>query len=210
MNLPFGLTTRKEAAPKRKEDEQEISLLEQKIIQYQAALEDYLKCIRGYSNRLESYENKTNDSQLASVQTAMDMTYLKEQSDHTSEMLEDINNQVEAFRNQFTDMKSELAKKTMDSLESLTASMVETNSTLNGLDKNVVNRLSELLLELQKQAFYQNKQYQTDLLNAIDKLTKSVKKGHALNVVLLILSIFGMGILVFLVLYVLEIIPIAL
>jgi methyl-accepting chemotaxis protein len=210
MNLPFGLTTRKETTPKRIEDEQEISLLEQKLAQYQAALEDYRKCIRGYSNRLESYERNTKDNQLANVQTAMDMTYLKEQSDRTADMLENINKQVETFSNQFDGIKSELAKKTIDGLESLTASVVEANSALNGLDKNVVNRLSELLLELQKQAFYQNKQYQTELLSSMDKLAKAVKKGHTLKVILLILNIFGMGILVFLVLYVLEIIPISL
>lgn len=207
MNLPFGLASRKEAVTKRREDEQEIFLMEHMLSEYHNALEEYRKFIRRYFNRLDSNDISNKDSQLANVQAALDMTYLKEQSDRNADVLEGLKKQLEAISNQYNDEKANFTQNTMDRLEKMAASMAETNSTVNGLDKNVVNRISELLLELQKQEFYQERQNHLELLSAIDKLDKSVKKGRGLKIILLVFNIFSLGLLAFLVLCALNLIP---
>ena len=122
MNLPFGLVAKKETVQKRRGDEQDLYRLGKMLDEYQNALEEYCVAIREYSDRLEYYEKGSKEKQLASAMTTLDITYLKEQGDKNADMLEDIS-----------------------------ATLAEANTAVNSLDKNVVNRVSELLLELQKQ-----------------------------------------------------------
>jgi hypothetical protein len=215
MNLPFGLQSRKEAARKREEDEKEkekvkeAALLEQRLEEYRNTLVKYQKCLQDYSTKMDGYEKDYEQDQLTLTQTAKDMTYLKEQNGKTTFLLNELYRQFDNLSNQLAEMETTHEEKTIASLVSLSSSMAVMNSKLDALDKNAVNRLSELLLELQKQTLYQNKQQQTELLGVMERLTKSEKKNHALQWILLILNIFGLGILAFLVLYVLGIIPIS-
>jgi hypothetical protein len=194
MNLPFGLPVIKDTAIRRRDDQTEATAsYERKLAKYRDTLENYKRCILEYSDKLDGFDRRSMEHQLSIVQTALDLTYIKEQGDKSIELLED--------------MKTGQISKTLASLESLTAAMVNTNYQLEGMDKNVVNRLSELLLELQKQSNYQNKQLQTELLDDIERLKKSVKKGHALLWFVLVFNVLGLSALAFLVLYIMEIIP---
>jgi uncharacterized coiled-coil protein SlyX len=132
---------------------------------------------------------------------------LNKQFDDINLKLADLKQQLDTVDKQLDDMKTGVLAQSRMNLEGLSAAVADTNYKLDGLDKNVVNRLSELLLELQKQTLYQNKQFQTEQSAVIDKLSRSVKRGHTFLWLILILNIFGLGILTFLVLYVLEIIP---
>ncbi len=194
MNLPFGLPAVKEIGVKKREGSTEsAALYERKLAEYRDTLENYKRCILDYSGKLEGYDRRTVDNQLSIVQTALDLTYLKEQGDRTIDFL--------------ADLKEGPIANTLIQLENLISTIVETNYKLEGLDKNVVNRLSELLLELQKQSIFQNKQLQTELVTSVENLTKSVRKGHILLWFMLIFNILGLSGLAFLVLYTLEIIP---
>lgn len=195
MNLPLGLSALLEIGIKKKEGAAEVAATKQDDIQeeYRNVLDSYKKCILKYSDKLDDYEKKAIDSQLSTVQTAMDLTYLKEIGDKMVETLSEI--------------KDGPSSKTLTELEGLTASLVEANYKLEGLDKNVVNRLSEMLEELQKQSVFQNKQIQTELFTSIEGLTKSVKKGRALTGFLFFFNILSLSGIVFLILYILEIIP---
>jgi hypothetical protein len=194
MNIPFGLPSVIEIGLKRRDSSAEAAALyERKLADYRDTLENYKRCILEYSGKLEGYDKRSIDNQLSIVQTALDLTYIKEQGDKTYDLLEE--------------MKEGPMNKSLLQLESLITTLVDTNYKLEGLDKNVVNRLSELLIELQKQSVYQNKQLQTELLERVENLTKSVKKGHTLLWFVIIFNLLGLSALAFLVLYIMEIIP---
>jgi len=194
MSLPFGLPTIVEIGVKKKGGSAEsTALYEQKLEKYRDMLENYKKCLVDYSGKLDGYEGRTVDNQLSIVQTALDLTYMKEQSDNIMEAL--------------SKSKEDPENKAQTQLEGLTAAMIDVNYKLDGLDKNVVNRLSDFLTELQKQSVFQNKQLQTELFTSIEGLTKSVKRGHGLLWFLMIFNLISLSGIAFLVLYILEIIP---
>lgn len=194
MNMPFGLPVVKEIGIRKRDDQGEATAhYARKLSEYREALEIYRKCILEYSQKLEGYDRRSIDNQLSIVQTALDLTYIKEQEDKIFESLEE--------------MKQGTFAKTLSQMESLLSAILDTNYKLDALDTNVVNRLSELLLELQKQTMLQTKQMETEVAANLEKLTKSVKKGHGLLWFLVVFNILGLGGLAFVILYVLEIIP---
>ena len=92
-------------------------------------------------------------------------------------------------------------------LEKLKIGLEAAGENLEGLDKNVVNRISELLIELQKQNTIQMKQYQADLATDIYALDRRVRRGHALLWFVFVFNLIGISGVAFLILYVLDIIP---
>ena len=194
MNLPFGLPAIKEISVKKREGSSEATAsYEKKLAEYRDTLENYKKCILEYSSKLDGFDRRTMDNQLSIVQTALDLTYLKEQGDKTAELLQD--------------MKEGSMNKTLLQLESLVTAIVDTNYKLEGLDRNVVNRLSELLLELQKQTVYHNKELQSELVERIENLHKTVKTGKVLLGFIMVFNILALSALAFLVLYIMDFLP---
>lgn len=193
MNLPFGLPIVKDLGIKRREETKEITAMyEHKLAEYRDTLEYYKKLLE-YSDKLEENDRKSLDKKYAGVQAAMDLTYLKEQGEKTIELIEDMN-------------KSTISN-IMTELEKLNIALLNTNENLEGIDKNVINRLSELLIELQKQNSFQYKQYQSDITAHMGDLEHRVKKGHALLWFLFVFNLISISGIVFLILYSLEIIP---
>jgi hypothetical protein len=202
MNLPFGLPTIRENTNKRKDEGSEIALYyERKLAEYRDTLEKYKNCLFEYASRLDGYDKRSMDNQLSIVQTALDLTYLKEQGDKIAEQGDKTNVLLEELKTKSPE--SDLASN----IESLAISVIDANSKLDGLDKNVVNRLSELLIELQKQSVYQNRELQTDLISEVERLRKSVKRGHALNWFLFFFSLLSLSGIAVIGLYIMEIIP---
>jgi chromosome segregation ATPase len=214
VKLPFELPIIKEGATKRKDESALVALMyERTLSEYRDTLENYKRCVREYVSKLEGYDKQNMDNRLTNVQTAMDMTYLKEQQDKTVELMEDLkeqqdktvelmddmNRQMDTLKEQLEVMKTGSEGKTLASLESLSTLLADTNYKVEGLDKNVVNRLSELLLELQKQTLYQNKQLQAEILTGVEKLSQSVKRGHTMLWVLFVFNILGLSALAFIV-----------
>jgi len=170
MNMPFGLIARKETVQRRKDNEMDLSRLEDMLAGYQKLLADYRKCIREYYNRLEDKDRDTQDEIVANVQAALDLACIKEQSEKTGSLVEGLNKQMEGISSQLLDIKSDLAQKSEERLDSLSLSLAEVTAT-------------------------------------VDRLSRSVKRGRAINVFLLILNILGLGMLAFILLYSLGIIP---
>ncbi len=207
MNLPFGLQTSRENA-KKKESLEAALYYERRMAEYRDTLERYKKCLFDNINRLDSYDKRSMDNQLSIVQTALDLTYLKEQGDQMIELLEEQRKVIPEDKGLETiNNISETLHNVSSNLESLATSLLDANYKLDGLDKNVVNRLSELMMELQKQSLYQNRQLQADMTSDFERLTKSVKRGHVLLWFLFILSLFSLSGIVFIGLYIMEIIP---
>jgi hypothetical protein len=208
MKLPFEIPMIKESISRKKDDTiQAAALYERTLAEYRETLESYRKGILEYLGKLEDYDKRSMDNQLSIVQTALDMTYIKEQADKTADMTDTLTRQLDTFGNRLEELKTGPVSKTLAGLESLSTLTADTNYKVEALDKNVVNRLSELLLELQKQTIYQNKQLQTEVLTSVDKLSQSVKKSHTLLWFLIAFNILGLSALAFMVLYIMEIIP---
>ena len=193
MNLPFGIPQVKDLGLRKREETKEIAAMyEHKLAQYRDTLEYYKKLLE-YSDRLEENERKSVDKKFSGLQTAMDLTYLKEQSDKMMELMEGT------------------SKGTLNSihveLDKLNIALMNTKEGLEGLDKNVVNRLSELLIELQKQNVFQYKQYQTDLTAQMNDLENRVKRGNALLWFLFVFSLASISGTAFLILYALGTLP---
>ena len=144
----FRISVQEGINTKEKRDEQELYRLGKILDEYQNALEEYSSTIKEYSDRLGYYEKNTKEKQLASAITSLDITYLKEQGDKNAEQL-----------------------------DAMAAALTDANTAVNSLDRNVVNRISELLLELQKQELNQSNQKHEEMLKAIDSLTRAVKEG---------------------------------
>lgn len=194
MNLPFGFPNMKDLGNKMKEEAKEINAsYEHKLSEYRDTLEYYRKWLLEYSDKHEELEHRVGNHKLGSVQTAMDLTYIKEQGEKTMELVEDLN------KVKINSILLELGK--------LNATLESSSENLEGLDKNVVNRISELLIELQKQNTIQNKQYQTDIITDIYSLDRRVRRGQAILWFVFVFNLIGISGIAFLILYVLEIIP---
>lgn len=193
MKLPFGIPSIKEITLKNRDDSAEIAAFyESRLEEYKEALENYKTCLLEYAFKLNRYNDRKEDNHISLAQNALDLSYVKEQCDKTIRLLEEwktsqVNNP--------------------ELLENMTIALSDINLKLEGLDKNVVNRLSELMLELQKQILFQNKQLHAELTNGLEQLQRTVRRGQGLYIANIILSIFGLSGLAFLILYILEVIP---
>lgn len=193
-NLPFGLTvTRDMSVRKREESSHATEQYERKLSEYREALENYKNCILAYSGKLENYEKRSLDNQLSIVQTALDISYLKEQGDRSVELLEEL--------------KSDQMDKTLANLEHLITAVLDTSYKMDGLDKNVVNRLSELSIELQKQTISQTNQLHLELEQDVDILNNKVRRSNTLLWFLFIFNLISLGGLAFVILYIMKVIP---
>lgn len=194
MNLPFGLPTVKELGLKRKEEAMEVAALyEHRLAEYKITLESYKKYIEENLGKQEAEDRRPIEDQLSIVQMALDLTYLKEQGEKLSEQL--------------NEMEKGSVTKISSELESLVTALVDTNYKLEGLDKNTVSRLSELLVELQKQSTFLMKQNQTELLSGMVSLEKKVKRNSVLLWFLLSFNLLSLSGIVFVILYIFELLP---
>lgn len=191
MNLPFSLPVMKEVTVRKKDESaQARAIYEQELAEYREALEAYKKCILEYAEKLDGYDKRSMDNQLSIVQAALDITYIKEQEDKSVELLEDI--------------KAGSTKKTLQDLENLVAVTTEANHKLTGMDQRVVNQISDVLMDLQKQSLDYNKQLQDHLSEGIDKLNCKVRKNHTLLWIILIFNFIGLNALILMVLYIIR------
>ncbi len=194
MNMSFGLPNSKERGNKMKESTKVITTAyEQKLTEYRNTLENYKKWLLEYSDKCEEYEHRIGVQKLNGVQAAMDLTYIKEQGEKLMELMEDLDKVK--------------VNSIMLELEKLKAVLETTGDNLEGVDKNVVNRISELLIELQKQNTLLNKQYQEEYITGLQALDRRVRRGHALLWFVFVFNLIGISGIAFLILYVLEIIP---
>ncbi len=193
MNLPFAIPGVKDLGKKKEDNPDTAAQYKHKLAEYRETLENYRRMINDYTGKIEGYERRSVEGQLISVQYALDLTYIKEQGERALELLEEMNKGP--------------VNKTMTEFEGLITTLVDTNYKLEGLDKNVVNRLSELLIELQKQTSFQMKQYQTDLTAEMELLSGKVKKTNALLWFIFIFNLIGISGIAFVILYILEVIP---
>ncbi len=180
----------------------------QKLSDYEDTLERYLSCIKDYEERLEELGRKPADNQLSIVQAAMDLKSIKEQGRDLLGLVEELRSENGAGAQELTGKLLAQDKKVSEHLEGLFTTLIDINYKLEGLDKDAVNRLSEVMIELQKQTLYFYKQNNMELQTNYDALTKSVKKNRRMLIMLFVFQILGLGAMTFVILYLLEIISI--
>ncbi|MBH1942518.1 hypothetical protein I5677_16620 [Mobilitalea sibirica] len=214
MNLfSFGTSVGKEVSLKKSENGiklnhsgQMAAKYEQKLAEYRDTLEKYKTHIEEYSNHLENFHNRPSDTRFSNVQSALDLTYLKEIND---KMLKHLEEMKDSDENRYLEQSRKLQdkeNKQLELIENLLATQIQTNYKLEELDKNLVNRISDVLVELQKQTLHQYKENHQVMQTAMEKLTKSVRRGKGLIWLLLSFQLISMGAITFLILYILEII----
>lgn len=194
MNLPFGLPGARDLGGKKKEDVQEVTAMyERKLAEYRDTLEFYKKWLLEYSSSVEGAQRTVQEQSFTNIQAALDLTYLKEQGEKSIELM--------------GQLSKEAADRLLSELELIKVNLADTADQLGGMDKNVVNRLSELLIELQKQTNTQNKQCQTELAAQVEHLEGRVRKSQALLWFLFIFNLISISGIAFIVLYILELLP---
>lgn len=192
MNVPFGLPVLREVSTRKKEGStHSAALYDHKIAEYRDTLEAYKKCLFEYSGKIEKYEKRTHEQQLPVVQSALDITYLKDQIDNSIELLQE--------------MKTDQMNKVFADLEHLISSVLDMSYKMDGLDKIVVNRLTDLLLDIQKQNHNQNSEFHEELVQEIEQLDRKVNKSNILLRILFLFNLVTLGGLGFVILFILKI-----
>lgn len=191
MKLPFELPMRKDTSTKMKEESAHSSVrYERKLAELRDTLETYKSYIHTYVGKLEGSEKRAFDNKLSTVQTALDITYLKEQTDKTIELLDE--------------MKTDQMNKTLANLEHLITAVLDLSYKVDGLDKNVVNRLSDLWLELNRQNISRDTQQHEELVQKVDELDRRLKSNYTLTKVLFVFNLLLLGGLGFVILFIVK------
>lgn len=154
--------------------------------QYKELLKGYRKSMEEYTQRLRYIGNRTRDDQATLVHTAMDLSQIKSQNEEMLMVLEDLK-QRDSVCSQ---------DQTLDQMESLMATIIETNYKIEEMDKGLNNNLNSLL--------YQIKEEQ-DLLKDMNlKVKKTLKGNRGLLWVLFLFQFVGLAALAFIILYLLD------
>ncbi|HKL99421.1 MAG TPA: hypothetical protein VJZ06_05895, partial [Mobilitalea sp.] len=141
-------------------------------------------------------------------QAEPELAFIKKQGDSMLELLAEMRAESDSKASEQAN-KLVLSNKFIEQQqESLTATLIDTNYKLEGLDKNVISRISEVLVELQKQNLYAYKQNQAEMQANLDRISKSVKRGKVLSWFIFAFQVLGLGGIAFIILYLLEIINI--
>lgn len=224
MNLPFGIfNTRSFYEKTNAEKTESMHKYEQKLEEYREALENYKRYFIEKSSKQEGMDNSFVDKQLSLVQTALDLTYLKEQGDKQLEAIEELKSgqfdklsdqvknlkfeQADEIIAKLEEVKAEQTNKVLVQLQELTETLIETNCKLEGFDKGIVNSLTDFVMQMQKQSTLQNKQLNMELAQKVDKLNKSVKTNRILFWLMIIFNFVCMAAVTFLILYELDMLP---
>lgn len=195
MNLPFKMNGVRESGVKKDEDkERSITRYERKLADYRDTLETYKNYINEYSNRLDNYDKKSFNNQLSVIQTALDITYMKEQGEKISDLLEELKSGTLNQMNFTVDRLADVIADTQDKLE--------------GVDENITNHFNGLLSKLQAETRLQNKIIQDEFAVTVNRLNHKIKKSNTLIWFLFIFHIISIAGLVFVILYILDIIPV--
>jgi chromosome segregation ATPase len=240
----------KENFGKKHHTEEVIAQLGHRLEGYKDALESSKKVLLDYRKKLEEFSRQFTENQLSNVQTALDITYLKEYEEkmsqdilylkeHGEKVKQDISylkergekdsqdilylggraektsQDIVYLREQgdktidvLNEIKTDSLKEVLVNIDVITQELAEVNEKIEGLDKNVVNRLSEQILGFQKQNVYQMKQIETELTTNIEELTRKMKQGNITLFFFIGLNVMTLGALVVFILYFMGFLPV--
>lgn len=194
MNLPFGITGVKESGLKKREvEDRSVIKYERKLADYRDTLESYKNCILEYSDRLDSYEKRTFNNQLSVIQTALDITYMKEQGDKVLDLLDNL--------------KADTLNQVSFTIDKLNTVLEDTKDKVEVMDENIITNISELISVLQKETQNENLRLQDEVLYRVEGMEDKIRRSNSLIWFLFVFNIISLGALAFVILYIMNIIP---
>lgn len=175
-----------------------------RLAQYKDTLKRYKQSMEEYTQRLRAINNHPVDSQITLVQTEIQLSQIKNQSEGILLILEEIKLQNAGWSQEQSEEVLSQGKKSLDLMESLMATIIETNYKLEDMDKRLINNLTAVLSELHKQLLMQICEKHDELSESYLKLQKTVKGNRGFLWMLFILQFIGLGALAFIILYLLD------
>ncbi len=177
---------------------------ESRLAQYNELLKRYRRSMEEYINRLGQSDNQPNGTQISLIQTSMQLSQIQKQSDEIILILEELRQKENDWSQEQSEEAFKLGRKSIDQIESLMTTIIETNYKLEEQDKRVINSLSLTLSELHKQLIFQIKEENAGLRENLIRLQRKVKGNRGLLWVLFVLQFIGLGALAFIILYLMD------
>lgn len=177
---------------------------EPRLAQYKEVLKRYKQSMEEYTQRLSAINNNSSDSKLTLVQTEMQLSQIKNQGEEILLLLEEIKTKNGDGSQEKSEEALSQGSKSLDLLESLMATIIETNYKLEEMDKSLINNLTSILSELHKQLLFHFREEHTVLQENYLKLQKTVKGNRGFLWVLFVIQFIGLGALAFIILYLLD------
>jgi chromosome segregation ATPase len=130
----------------------------------------------------------------------------REVLDSFEKSLMEYSQRLECYSSDFTENRKTITQSAIDISclreqgDRVNTILESISTTLEGMDKNVVSQLSELLEELKKQLVFRDKQVQIEQAAMMDTVTIKVKKGQRILCFIFIFCLINMAGLAFLIL----------
>lgn len=172
--------------------------------QYKEILKMYKQCMEEYIQRLSLVEIHPGSGQTSPVQTAMQLSQIKNQSEEILMLLEEIREKDDSLLEEQNEEAFNQGKKVLDQIESLTATMIETNYRLEEMDKRLINNLTSTLSEMQQQMINQSSTKLAEIQESHLKLQKKVRGNRGFLWLLFVMQLIGLGALAFIILYLMD------
>ncbi|MDD4112477.1 MAG: hypothetical protein PHC56_05540 [Herbinix sp.] len=175
-----------------------------RLAQYKEVLKRYRQSMEEYIHRLGQIDNNPDGRQISLVQTSMQLSQIQNQSEEILLILDEMKQKGTDWSQVQDEESQSQERKTIDQIESLMATVIETNYKLEELDKRLINNLSTVLSDLHKQLLVQIKEENTGIRDNYLKLQKKVNGNKGLLWVLFILQFISLGALAFIILYLMD------
>lgn len=154
------------------------------------------------------YIKARNDIRLARfkemLKTSTQLSQIQNQNEEILLLLEKMRNKEADLSHKQDKGAQDQEKKNTDQIESLVASVIETNYKLEDIDKRLVNNISAVISEFQNRLILQNKDENIGLQDNYLKLYKKVKGNRIFLWVLFLLQLIALGGLAFVILYLMD------
>lgn len=170
------------------------------LLQYKDLLRHYKQTLEKHIQELPLVDNYASEGQLYISQ----LSQLREQSEKMILLLEELKQRDEDAMYELDKTIIDNGKQILDQMESLLATIIETNYKLEELDKSLLNKMTANFEELQKQFLHQIKENQALLHENQLMLHRKVKGNRIFLWIIFIFQIIGMGGLAFIILYLLD------
>jgi hypothetical protein len=154
------------------------------------------------------YIKVRNDLRLARykelLKTSSQLYQIQDQNEEILSILEEMRNKGTDLSQIMQEGDQSQGKKAVDQIESLIASVIETNYKLEELDKRLINNMSAVLSDFQSQLLTQNKEESLGLQDNYYKLLKKVKGNRGFLWLLFLLQLIALGGIAFIILYLMD------
>lgn len=175
-----------------------------RLAQYKEVLKRYKQSLEEYTQRLRQLESQPEGSQICHVQTSMQLSQIQNQNEEILIILDDLKQKGGDWSQAQNEEVLSLGRKTVDQIENLMTTIIETNYKLEDMDKRVMNSMSSIISEFYNQLIYQIREENEIIRDSHIKLEKKVRGNRGFLWILFFLQLIGLGGLTFIILYLMD------